>query len=130
MYFQKLTVFLALLSLVVMGAGTAIANEAATAAPAFAAGQKQVKICLPTTGSYTPQECRANFNPAGLCEADEEVKLDFCETYNPAPFCSLKGGQNGQTCGCYYFCKKKKKGPITPGNRSKAADSSPVLSNE
>jgi len=78
---------------------------------AYMAGQEKVQICLPTTGSYTPKECAANFDPVGLCDDNEVAELDFCETYSPAPFCSLNG-QNGQSCACYYFCKKK--GPITP----------------
>lgn len=80
-------------------------------ATTYAAGQEKVQICLPTTGSYTPEECENNFDPTGLCEDDEKAELDFCETYNPAPSCSVNG-QNGQSCACYYFCKKK--GPITP----------------
>ncbi len=79
-------------------------------ATAYAAGQESVQICLPTTGSYTPEVCEENFNPAGLCEEGEEVELDHCSTYKDAPLCS-ENGQKGQDCVCYYFCKKP---AITP----------------
>ncbi len=77
----------------------------------YMAGQEKVQICLPTTGSYTPKECKANFDPVGLCDDGKVAELDFCETYPSPPSCRV-GGQNGQSCACYYFCKKK--GPITP----------------
>lgn len=71
----------------------------------YAAGQESVQICLPTTGSYTPEVCEENFDPVGLCEEGEEVELDHCSTYKDAPLCS-ENGQKGQDCVCYYFCKK------------------------
>jgi hypothetical protein len=77
---------------------------------AYAAGQESVQICLPTTGSYTPEVCEDNFDPVGLCEEGEVVELDHCSTYKDAPLCS-KNGQKGQDCVCYYFCKKP---TITP----------------
>ena len=103
-----------LTTLIVVAIGTALGASQAVgnAGAAYTGGQKDVKICLPTTGSYTPEVCEEAFDPTGLCEPGEKVELDFCETYNPAPLCSIDG-QNGQRCGCYYFCKEK--GPITPG---------------
>lgn len=107
MRIQLLTTFL----VIAIGAALASSNAAANAGGTYTGGQNDVKICLPTTGSYTPEVCEEAFDPAGLCEPGEKAELDFCETYAPAPSCSI-GGQNGQRCGCYYFCKKK--GPITP----------------
>ena len=116
MQIQILTTFMVIAIGTALGASEAAAN----AAGAYTGGQKDVKICLPTTGSYTPEVCEEAFDPAGLCEPGEKAELDFCETYTPAPFCSLDG-QNGQRCGCYYFCKKQ--GPITPGPKPrKVAD--------
>jgi hypothetical protein len=77
----------------------------------YAAGQESVQICLPTTGSYTPEVCEENFDPVGLCEEGEEAELDHCSTYSDAPLCS-QNGQRGQDCVCYYFCKKP---AVTPG---------------
>jgi hypothetical protein len=82
-------------------------------ATVYAAGQESVQICLPTTGSYTPEVCEDNFDPVGLCEEGEEVELDHCSTYRDAPLCS-KNGQRGQDCVCYYFCKKPVITPPTP----------------
>ena len=84
-------------------------------ATVYAAGQESVQICLPTTGSYTPEVCEDNFDPVGLCEEGEEVELDHCSTYRDAPLCS-KNGQRGQDCVCYYFCKKPVITPPTPKN--------------
>ena len=102
MRIQILTTFI----VVALGAALGSSGAAANAGSHYTGGQKDVKICLPTTGSYTPEVCEKAFDPAGLCEPGEKVELDFCETYNPAPSCSLDG-QSGQRCGCYYFCKKK-----------------------
>jgi hypothetical protein len=80
-------------------------------ATVYTAGQESVRICLPTTGSYTPEVCEANFDPVGLCESDEEVEFDHCSTFSDAPLCSIDG-QRGQECACYYFCRKP---AISPG---------------
>ncbi len=79
-------------------------------ATVYTGGQESVNICLPTTGSYTPEECEANFDPVGLCEEDEDVDFGHCSTFSPAPLCS-SGGQRGQECACYYFCRKPASSP-------------------
>jgi len=90
----------------------------------YAAGQEAVQICLPATERYSPETCEANFNPVGLCEEGEEVELDHCSTYSDPPRCS----NEGQSCACYYFCRKPAEATLPPTDSEKASfETLPIL---